>query len=95
MNTKNVIKPILAAELVLFVPMLAMALSLDGWDWQPFDFALVAVLLAGVGLGAHLILNGIKRNSWQLAMGVVLAALMVLVWIELAVGLFGTPFAGS
>jgi hypothetical protein len=29
------------------------------------------------------------------AAGVALAVALVLVWIELAVGMFGTPFAGS
>lgn len=95
MNMKSVIKPILAAELVLLVPLLAMVFSWDGWDWKPLDFVLAGVLLAGIGIGAHLIINGIKQGSKQLILGVVLAVLMILTWIELAVGIFGTPFAGS
>lgn len=95
MNMKQAIKPVLAAEFILLVPLLAMIFSVDGWDWKPFDFAIVAILLAGVGIGAQLVINGIKKPSWQLAAGIVLAVLMVLTWMELAVGIFNTPFAGS
>lgn len=95
MKPQNIIRTVLAAELVLFIPLVAMAFSMDGWDWKPFDFVIAGVLLAGVGVGAHLVINGLKTNSRQVAIGVALAAIMVLTWIELAVGIFGTPFAGS
>jgi len=95
MNMKSAIKPILAAELVLLVPLLAMSSSWDGWDWKLLDFMLAGLLLAGMGIGVHLILGGIKRSPKQTILGIVLAVLMILTWIELAVGIFGTPFAGS
>lgn len=95
MKKQDIIRSVLAAELVLLVPLFAMIFSVDGWDWKPFDFIIIAILLAGVGVGAQLIINGVKKNSHQVAIGIVLATIMILTWMELAVGIFGTPFAGS
>lgn len=92
---QNIIRSILAAELVLLVPLFAMLFSVEGWDWKVPDFIIVGVLLAGVSVGAQLIINGIKSNSRQVSIGVVLAAAMILIWMELAVGIFDSPFAGS
>ena len=94
MKKQNIIRSILVAELVLLVPLLAMLFS-DEVDWGPADFIIVGILLAGVGIAYQLIVNGVKNNSRQAAVGIVLAAAMILIWIELAVGLFGSLFAGS
>jgi hypothetical protein len=94
MKSKNTVKYIVAAELVLLVPFVAMFFT-DEVKWGLADFIIVGVLLAGIGIAAQLIINGVKTNSRQVAIGVVLAALMLLMWVELAVGLFGSPFAGS
>ncbi len=94
MKAKNIICSVLAAELVLLIPLAAMMFT-DEVDWGVADFIIVSILLAGVGMAAQLIINGVKSNSRQAAIGVVLAAAMVLIWAELAVGIFGSPFAGS
>jgi D-alanyl-lipoteichoic acid acyltransferase DltB (MBOAT superfamily) len=95
LKKKNVIRSVLVAELILLVPLFAMIFSVEGWDWHVADFIIVGILLAGVGVGYQLIVNGLKNNSRQAAIGIVLATAMVLIWVELAVGIFGTPFAGS
>lgn len=94
MNKKSIIRSILAAELILLVPFIAMFFT-EEVDWKLPDFIIIGVLLAGVGFGAELVINGIKNNSRQVVIGVILAATMILIWMELAVGIFGSPFAGS
>jgi hypothetical protein len=94
MKKKNIIRSVLVAELVLLVPLIAMQFS-NEWDWDVSDFIIVGILLAGVGFAYELVVNGLKNNHRQAAIGVTLAVAMVLVWVELAVGIFGTPFAGS
>jgi hypothetical protein len=51
--------------------------------------------LAGVGFAYQLIVTGVKNNPHQAIIGIVLAAAMILLWVEMAVGLFGSPIAGS
>lgn len=94
MRQNDVIRKMLAAELVLLIPLVAMMFT-EEVDWHLHDFIVVGVLLAGVGYAYHLIVTGIKSNSRQAAVGIALAAVMVLIWLELAVGVFESPFAGS
>ena len=94
MKKKSIIRSVLAAELVLLAPLIAMQFT-DEVDWDVRDFMIVSVLLAGLGFASQLIISGVKNNPQQVIIGVVLAAAIILIWIELAVGLFGSPFAGS
>lgn len=87
MQKKKIIRSILAAELVLLVPLIAMQFT-EEVQWNIPSFIVVGVLLAGVGFAYQLIVTGIKSNSRQVAVGIALAATMILIWIELAVGIF-------
>lgn len=87
MKKQQIIRSILVAELVLLVPLIAMQFS-DEWDWGPLDFVVVGVLLAGVGVDGQMIINGMKNNYRQVFAGLVLALAMVVIWVELAVGIF-------
>jgi hypothetical protein len=94
MKAKKIIRSMLVAELLLLVPLVAMIFS-DKVDWSLYDFIIIGILLAGLGGAYQLIINGIKSNLLQAAIGIVLVAALVLIWIEMAVGLFGSPIAGS
>jgi hypothetical protein len=94
MKKEKIIRSMLAAQLVLLVPLTAIMFS-DEWDWKLPDFIIIGILLAGVGVAYQLIVTGVKNNTRQAAIGIVLAAAMILMWVELAVGIFGSPFAGS
>ena len=72
---------------LLLIPLVAMAFS-DAVQWSVFDFVIMAVLLFFLGLGLDLVrfYAASKRQRWLLFTLVVL--LFLLVWGELAVGLF-------
>ena len=96
MNTQNkrLIGIMAVVGVVLSIPFLAMKLGSE-MKWGPFDFVVAGVLLIGTGLAFEFVLRTVQRTSYRLALfaGVLLA--LFLVWAELAVGLFGTRFAGS
>lgn len=94
MKAKNIIRSVLIAQLILLVPLVAMQFS-DEWDWNLGDFIIVGILLAGVGVAYQMVISGWKNNSRQVVIGALIAVTMVLLWIELAVGIFGSPIAGS
>ncbi len=94
MKKSKIIRSILAAELILIVPFVAMFFT-EEVDWNVPDFIVAGILLVGVGYAFQLISDGIKSNSKQVAIGLMLAAFIILIWIELAVGIFGSPIAGS
>jgi hypothetical protein len=67
----------------------------DEVSWGAFDFMVAAVLLLGAGLLIELVLRKVESKGRRIILlGVILLALF-LIWAELAVGIFGTPFAGS
>ncbi|MDX2284081.1 MAG: hypothetical protein NW241_07955 [Bacteroidia bacterium] len=91
---KRLLAILSAAGLILLVPFIGMQFS-DGVQWTAFDFAVAGVLLFGTGLLCELVLRKVRRLEYRLALCALLLGLLLLVWAELAVGIFGTPFAGS
>lgn len=80
--------------LLLLIPLTAMQFTTEV-NWKPMDFVAAGVLLLTAGLACEAILRLVKSLWWRIAaVGFVLMVLL-LVWAELAVGIFGTPLAGS
>jgi hypothetical protein len=85
---------VLTVAILLLVPFLAMQFT-NEVNWSVSDFMVAGVLLLGTGLLCELVMRKVKNIKTRLAIcGVILLALMI-IWIELAVGIFGSPFAGS
>ena len=80
--------------ILLLIPLIAMQFT-DEVNWGVFDFIVAGVLLFGTGLIFELILRKVKTKKSQIATIVILFILLILIWVELAVGIFGTPFGGS
>ena len=59
------------------------------------DFLIMGVLLIAVVLVTELGLRRYKKDGNRIAMIAVVVCVFLLVWAELAVGIFGTPLAGS
>ncbi|QZD96382.1 hypothetical protein [Qipengyuania gelatinilytica] len=75
------------AALVLLLPAIAMQVTADV-NWGPGDFAMMGGLLALVGIGIEMALRAtLGTRARMIAIGAILA-LFLLVWAELAVGLF-------
>ena len=56
---------------------------------------IMGVLLFSMGLVYELAVRRIHDSTRRILAGAVLALIFILIWAELAVGIFGTPFAGS
>jgi ABC-type cobalamin transport system permease subunit len=90
----TIIRIVLPAALILLVPLLAMRFT-DEVNWDLTDFAVVGALLIGTGLMYELASRKVSTFKYRAAVGVALVAALLLVWAELAVGIFGTPLSGS
>lgn len=87
-NTRSILI-FVAAAVMLSIPLVA------GFPWSAFDFAIAGALLFGTAFAIELVLRTVKKFEHRLVLcGFVFAAL-ALIWIELAVGFFGTPIAGN
>ena len=94
MKSKRVIGILLTVALLLMIPLIAMQFT-DGINWSLFDFVVMGVLLLGTGLLCELVLRKVKNTEHRLALCGAILVVLFLIWAELAVGIFGTPFAGS
>ena len=87
--------------LIYAVPCLLLAaaffagLFAEGWNWTPSDFAIAAALLFGAAFFINLAAVSQKPFFTKLMICLSVTLVLVLVWLELAVGIFGGPFAGN
>jgi hypothetical protein len=91
---KRLLGIILAVAFLLLIPFVAMRFT-DEMKWGPFDFIIMGVLLLGTGLLCELALRLITKIEYRIAACAALLGALFLIWAELAVGIFGSPFAGS
>ncbi|MFM2203618.1 MAG: hypothetical protein RLZZ605_582 [Bacteroidota bacterium] len=94
MNKKIFSRILFVVILLLCIPFFAMQLN-SSVHWSLGDFILMGLLLMGLGISITLILNRIKNRKKSLVYIWILIILFLLIWTELAVGIFNTPFAGS
>jgi hypothetical protein len=77
-----------ATALLLLLPLLAMLFT-DRIAWGPGDFAIAGLLLFGAGLAYEFAKRKEDSFAYRAATGVAVAAALLLVWFNLAVGLIG------
>lgn len=80
--------------LLLLIPFMAMQIT-DQVDWSLFDFLIMGLLLFLVGTGIDFILRKNKSSQKRLLFITLIIICFLLIWAELAVGIFETSFAGN
>jgi hypothetical protein len=85
---------LLGTGAILLVPLVAMRFTREV-NWSPLDFVVAGFLLAGIGSLYILLTRKLRTASQRRAIGGGLLLTLLLVWAELAVGIFGSPIAGS
>jgi hypothetical protein len=91
MNKKWVV---LSPLLLLLFPLIGMFFS-NEINWSFFDFIGMGILILSMSFGIKQVLKTTKNLSYRIFVIGVILFLFLLVWAELSVGIFGTPFAGS
>ncbi|MFD2824103.1 hypothetical protein ACFS5M_10500 [Lacinutrix iliipiscaria] len=80
--------------LLLVVPLLAMQFT-NEVHWTIFDFLIAGLLLFGTGFTLDFIIRKVNKKVNRIVLFIVTIAILLLIWLELAVGIFETPLAGS
>jgi hypothetical protein len=93
-KNKRLITLLTAAAILLSIPFVAMQFS-NEVNWKILDFTTMGVLLFGTGLLCELVLRKVKSIKYRIIVCGAVLFTFFLVWAELAVGIFGTPLAGS
>ena len=93
-QNKNIIHIALGTVFILLMIMLVNQFN-DEVNWKIGDFIVMGVLLFSTGLAYELIAKKISNTAYRVAVVIAIGIVFLLIWAELAVGIFGTPFAGS
>lgn len=79
---------------LLLIPLIAMQFTHEV-NWDITDFIVMAVLLIFTGLLSDFIWRNVKSTKKRIILVGIILFVFLVVWAELAVGIFGTPFAGN
>lgn len=82
------------AAVMLLIPFMAMQFT-NEVQWSLFDFIVAAFLLFGLVVSVELVLRKVKNPLKRFVIGLGLLIVFLLLWLELAVGIFGSPLAGN
>ncbi len=93
-SNKRLIGILCAVPVLLSIPLIAMQFTAEV-NWTHSDFIIMGMLLLITGLAIELVLRIVKTAQNRFIVTAVVLFIFFLIWAELAVGVFGTPFAGS
>ena len=93
-SNKRITGILLAVAVILCIPLIAMQFTTEV-VWTLSDFIIMGGLLLGTGVLAELIFRKVRQKNYRIGILAVVLIAFFLIWAELAVGIFGTPFAGS
>jgi len=85
---------VVVTALVLVGNLAAMQMT-DRVSWSWFDFALISVFLLGTGMVLDVAVGAFRNSTHKVAIGAAIAVAAAVLFVELSVGLVGSPIAGS
>ena len=94
MHNKRLIIIVLTSAILLLLPLIAMQFS-DEVNWTQLDFIVAGSLLLGTGLICEIVIRKMNKIKYRIAICIALLLILLLIWAELAVGIFGTPLSGQ
>lgn len=92
--TKVFLKPLYVSLCLLLIPFLAKVLMKD-FDWTLFDFIVMGGLIYGAIFTLLLVTRLIQKQPYRLAMIFAILLVFILLYIDLAVGIFDFPWSGT
>ena len=80
--------------LLLLIPLIAMQFT-NEVHWGALDFLIGGVLLFGFFFLLSFTYSRLNESKYRWSILIVIVLIFILIWAELAVGVFGTSFGGS
>lgn len=93
-SNKHLAIILLAVTLLLLIPLIAMQFTNDV-KWTVLDFIVAGVLLFSAVLMCAFVIIKVKKVKYRIIICMALLTALLLIWLELAIGIFGTPTGGS
>lgn len=80
--------------LLLLIQLIGMLFTSE-INWSLGDFIVMGILLSGLGFICEFIFRKITNKTYKIGLFALIVIVFLLIWVELAVGIFNSPFAGS
>jgi len=93
-TNRRIVYILLTVIFLLLIPLIAMQFT-EEVNWNIADFIVAGILLTGAGLLCEFTIRKTKKSKLGLIICCIIVIIFVLIWAELAVGIFNTPFAGN
>lgn len=90
----TLIKRTLSPLLLLLIPLFGNLFS-NQVNWSLFDFIVMGFLLGLTGLSIHFIIEKLRNKTFKIVTIIFALIIFLVIWVELAVGVFGSPITGS
>ena len=94
MNSKRIKIIFAVVPILLLIPLIAMQFT-DEIVWTSLDFIVMGILLLSTGLLCDFVLRKVTKKKYRIVLSIAILVGFLIIWAELAVGIFGTPFAGN
>jgi hypothetical protein len=85
---------VLLPLLLLLLPLIGMLIS-DEINWSAVDFIIMGVLILSLSFSIKLFLNTTKKLKYRIIGISLILLVFIMIWAELAVGIFNSPIAGN
>ncbi len=93
-KNKRLLIIVTIVALLLLIPLIAMQFT-NEVNWNLADFIVAAILLLSTGFTIEFIIIKVKKSKYRIALSLAAVIMLLLIWAELAVGIFGTPLSGQ
>lgn len=94
MKTNRILITVFIVGVLLLIPFIAMQFN-NEVVWTASDFVIMGILLLVTGLAINMAFVKVSTRRNRFILSAIILFVFLLIWAELAVGIFGTPFAGS
>tara|TARA_B100000953_G_C17784070_1_gene346586 strand:- start:192 stop:476 length:285 start_codon:yes stop_codon:yes gene_type:complete len=94
MRTKDLSVILFIVATILLIPLLAMQFT-NEVNWSGSDFLVMGSLLFLSGIALQFVRYRLKTRKSRIIASSAILLVLFIIWAELAVGILGTPFAGS
>ena len=88
-------RTLIATSLLLTVVAIAERLHPDEVNWSGFDYLIAGLLVFTAGFTLETVMHRWRQHKMRWWIAALVLLIFVLLWLELAVGIFGSPIAGS
>lgn len=104
-SKKMLVRPVVVTASVLLVPLIATMFNWPVYDpgspepemvnWTPFDFIVMGILVFITSFAYEYLTRNASSITRRMIVAAALFGALLVIWAELSVGVFDSPFAGS